>query len=165
MIEPKTITIDGMEFNLRPLPIMKALKLDKRVVTILLPVLGGVKEFSLDAKVDLKTMADGVAESLSRMENKDFEELVIDLLSGVIYLEPGKGAQEITLDIINRIFQGKLSTVYKLMFEVMKFNKFSPFELVAGGNVMNKILISASTMQEEKKNGNKLEKSGNLLEN
>lgn len=155
MIEPITKTIDGMKFNFKPLPAMKAIKLDKKVVTLIMPVLGGFKELSLDAKVDMEVIAKGLGEALGNITDEDFEKLTLDLLSGVVYLEEGKAPQEIDANVVNLIFQGKLMSLYKLMFEVMRYNKFSPFGLVEGGSVMKKIHTLLDTKAKEKKNGNR----------
>ncbi len=164
MIEPKTIEVDEMEFYLQPLPALKAIKLDKRVLSLVIPVLGGIKSFSLDSDIDMETLARGLSEAVSKLEDNDFEKLTIDLLSGASYIEKGSPPQEITADIINNIFRGKILSLYKLMFEVMRYNKFSPFGLVEGGNIIQKIITSVNPKDSEKKTGNKLAKSGNLLE-
>lgn len=164
MIDPKTIEVDGMEFYLQPLPALKAIKLDKRIVSLLVPALGGLKDISLNTNIDMETIAKGIAEALERMEDNDVEKLVVDLLDGAAYMEKGAAAQDMTANIINTLFRGKLVTLYKLMFEVMKYNKFSPFVLVGGGDAMKKIFTSLTQTKIEKENGEKLEASGNLLE-
>lgn len=165
MIEPKNIELDGMKFQLQPLPSLKALRLDKKVIELLVPIFGGIKEFSLDAEIDLEAVSKAFSESLGRMKDDEFEKLVTDLLSSVLYLPTGAAPQELNPETINQVFRGKISLIYKLMFEVMRYNKFSPFELVGGGNVINKILSSTGPIKIQKKNGNKSETSDGLLEN
>lgn len=165
MIEPKNIELDGMKFQLQPLPSLKALRLDKKVIELVVPVIGGIKEFSLDAEIDLEAVSKAFSESLGRMRDDEFEKLVADLLSSVLYLPIGGTPQELNPEVINQVFRGKISLIYKLAFQVMRYNKFSPFELVGGGNVISKILSSTEQTKTQKKSGSKLETSAGLLEN
>lgn len=153
MIEPKNETIDGMKFYFQPLPALMALKLDKKVITLIIPALGGVDKIDLDAKIDLKTITQSIGGALRSLGDEEFEKFVLDLLSTSLYLEDGNPQQEITKEKFDLIFMGKLPTVYKLIFAVMKFNKFSPFELLGGGNVMKKILSFTEKTKKEKVNG------------
>ena len=165
MIEPKIIEIDGLEFNLQPLPPLKSIKLDKKILSLLVPALGGLKNLSLNQEIDMETVAKGISESLQKLDDKEFEKLIVDLFSGSLFLnknvEQGEApTEEINLGNINRIFAGSHTTIYKLMFEVMKFNKFSPFVL-GDGFAMKKIFTSPEQKDKVKKSGNKSEKSGN----
>lgn len=164
MIEPKKIIVDGLEFNLQPLPALEAMKLDKRVTTLLIPLIGGLKDLSLDADIDFETAARGLYEAFNRMDDNEFQSLVVNLLRSVQYLPQGGAPTELTQETINQIFMGKLVSIYKLMIEVMRFNKFSPFELVGAGNVITKILSSTKRIQKEKPSGNASVKSDGLLE-
>ena len=44
MIAPKNVTIDGMEFCLNLLPALRASKLDKKIIGLVIPVFGGIEE-------------------------------------------------------------------------------------------------------------------------
>ena len=168
MLEPKTITIKreggDMEFFLSPLPALTAIKLDKRVLTLLLPALSGFKELSLDSSIDLNALTKGVSEALGRMDDKDFEELVLQLLSTAVYQKQGSAPLELNdKHNINKVFGGELISLYKLLFEVMRYNKFSPFVLLeGGGSVMSRILTSSGQTNKEGKTGKELEKSALL---
>lgn len=159
MLDTKQIVIDGITFQLHPLPILSAAKLDKRVVSLLAPVLGTVK--SLDDEIDLGKVIDVVMEALSNLSDSDYEQFIIDLCSTVICVVPGQPPTEVTSQKINEIFKGSLKTLYKLMYEIMRYNKFTPFELMAGGNV-NQIM---SIFKEDEKimngSGKELEKLEN----
>jgi len=164
MIEPKTITVDGLKFYLQPMPLMRAARLDKQVIALVLPVLNGLKEISVDAELDLSAITAGISRALADMDGDAFEKFLKDMLVGVQYMENGKAPQDLSGDLMDQVFQGRLMTLYQLLFEVMKFNKFSPFELVGGGNAMNKILSSVKPAQKQKKHGSGSAKSGTLLE-
>ncbi len=148
MIEEKKITIDGMAFSLRPIKPLKALVLDKQVMALLVPILGGFKggdskKSVLDAQLDMGAIAEGITKALSSLNDSDTTKLVVDLFYGVIYFDKSGKAIEIDATNIDSIFADDFSIIYKLMFEVMKHNKFSPFKLVGGGSLTN--LISGLT--------------------
>lgn len=158
MIAITQVEVDGMKFQLIPLPLLKVLKLDKQLLTLLLPALSGFK--NLDAEVDLEAITKGISEALTRMPNEDFESFVTDLLSCATYLPSNSPPVQMTsTDQVNTIFSGKILSVYKLLFQVMKHNKFSPFALMEGGGDL-KGLISGLLKpgDSRKENG---DKSGN----
>jgi hypothetical protein len=163
MIEPKTIEMDGLKFQLHPMPSLKALRLDKKVIELLIPILGGVKELSFDAEIDLGKATDALSESLRRMDDSEFEKFAVDLLSSAVYLPVGGAPQEMNAETINSVFQGRISLMYKMIVEIMRYNKFSPFELVGDGNVVQRILSSTGQTASPKENGSKSEKSDGLL--
>jgi hypothetical protein len=165
MIEEIDKEINGMRFHFNPLPAKKALKLDKRVITLLVPIFGGLKDLNLNSGIDTETMARGVSEALSNMTDEDYDKFIIDLLSATQYYQEGVATPvEITSTVIDTIFRGELATLYKLMFEIMKYNKFFPFALGVGGKGILGMFTSQDQKQSEKKNGKKLETSGLLQE-
>lgn len=164
MLEPKSIVIDGMAFQFQPLPAMRALRLDKRVVTLIVPVIGSMKEFSLDAEIPLDQVAQGISTALQGLSDSDFETLVADLLSTVVHQPSGEPPIQLEPQSINKYFQGKLMTLYKVAFEVMRYNKFSPFALLEGGAAMRQIISSLGPKKKGSKSGNESETSGSLLE-
>jgi hypothetical protein len=159
MLEPKNVEIDGMKFQLRPMPALRALRLDKKVISLLVPALGGLKDLDLEAGVDVEAMAQGVSKALERMPDEGVENLAVDLLSGSVHTPKGKAPQEITADVINDIFRGALATLYKLMFKIMEYNKFSPFVLVGGGNVMERIRSLTGQTKKKSESGSSSETS------
>jgi hypothetical protein len=165
MIEPKRITVDGLEFNLNPLPALKALKLDKKIIALILPALSGAKGVDLDAEIDLSVMMTAISESLDRLSDDDTEKLFVDLLYGVQYLPAGGAVEDITGETINKVFQGKLMTLYKLAMEVMKYNKFTPFTLAGNGGLSNIIRGSIAPVPAETKSSRLSDRLGNLPTN
>jgi hypothetical protein len=149
MLDIQNITIDGMEFQLVPLPILKAARLDKKVISILTPVLGTVK--SLDDEIDLGKVID-----------EEYEKFIIDLCSTVTCHKPGQPPVQLMGENINELFKGALKTLYKLMYEVMKYNKFSPFALMAdSGNLTTIMSLFAGQEETTKEDGKELETSEN----
>jgi len=141
MLEAKEIVIDEMKFQLNPLKGFKALKLDKKIVSILMPMIKGID--SLDSDIDFGKAISGLAEALESMKDDDYEKFILDLLSTTIYTPAGKVPEVLGQTAIDNYFQGCATTLYQLMFEVMKYNKFTPFELVSRvGTGTLKTLIS-----------------------
>lgn len=149
MIEQKTITIDGIEFQLNPMNLFTALKLDKKVVSMLLPIMGNLND--LDSEVDLGEMLETLGESLEKMSDADTEKFFTDMLTKVIAIVPGGTPVQLNRSTIESVFAGKLITLYKLVGEVMKYNKFTPFELLGAGGLTNVISGFASPTSAQKK--------------
>ena len=155
MLEPKNITIEDKEFNLNPLKIRTALRLDKKVISLILPLLGGVKD--LDSEINLGSALGKFSESLNALPDNEYEAFTNELFSTVTYLPKGEAPVELN-QAMDIAFQGNITSVYKLMWEIMKYNKFSPFELMAGGLGTLTTLISPKNTENEKSTGDKLEK-------
>lgn len=128
------VEINGKIFKMSPLPALLALKLDKKVISLILPIFGEVK--SLDQELELGDMLKVLSNSLNTMSDQDFEKFIVDMLSTTIYMKDHSPPEHITRDKINLIFQSDIITIYKLVFEIMRYNKFSPFELVGDGGKM-----------------------------
>lgn len=167
MIEPKKIQIDGMLFYMQPLPALTAARLDKRVITLILPSFGDLDKNSLEslADMDMGVLLSKFSKSLESIEDSSFTDLIIQLFRGTQYMSDDNAQpQDMDEEKINHLFRAKLITLYKVMFEVMRFNKFTPFELVGGGLGMIKIDTLKEQIKKQKKAGKKLGTSANLLE-
>jgi hypothetical protein len=164
MIEPKRIRVDGLCFDMQPLPALKAIGLDKKILTLAIPILGGLKNISLDSDIDFEAISRGLYEAFNKLDTAEFEILVSDILCKTAYMPEHGAPEELTKTTIDRIFQGSLQTLYKLIFEVMRFNKFTPFVLAEGGGVAKLIGSFVSPIKKKKKPGRKSGISENLLE-
>lgn len=150
MLESKEIELDGMKFQLNPLKGFKALRLDKKVVSLCMPLIEGVQ--SMDEDIDLSKALTGLTSAIDNMKDADYEKFVTELLSTTIYIPTGAPPVEITPAVIDDHFQGASTVVYKLMFEVMKYNQFTPFVLAGRvGQGTLSTLISEKLTGEMKK--------------
>ena len=114
-MEINTTTIEGMRFQINQMPTRLALKLDKKVVTLLLPIFSGITSLSLDSDLlDLDSMIKTLQASLIDMKDDEWDKFIVDMLSHVVYLEDGVEVQEMNSQIIDLKFRGKLLTIYKL---------------------------------------------------
>lgn len=153
MIETKEVTLDGMKFQLSSLPALTALRLDKKIVALLLPVMGGADDISLDAEIDLSKCIYYLSESLSNLKDDEFQSLIIDMLSTIIYIPDGKPPVQLSRDVIDTDFRGKLMTIYRLIWEVMGYNNFSPFVVMGGGLGINITgMLQKQTVKQTKSN-------------
>lgn len=163
MIEPRNETIDGIEFYFQPLPAFTALKLDKQIISLIAPALGGLDSLdnlSLDTDINLKVITQGIGKALDSFDSEEYEKFILSLLSFTLHI-PGDGKntpQPIDKQKFDQLFTGNLQTVYKLIFAVMKYNKFLPFVLGEGGPGMKKILSLLEKTKKEKVNGKESEK-------
>jgi hypothetical protein len=154
MIEPKKFTVknsDGndMVFNMQPLPALDAGFLDKEIMSLLIPALGGIE--NLDAEFNFEIASKAMATALKGLSKQEYNQLISDLLKTTQYLEKGTQVKSLTLEDINNLFSGNFRGLYKLVYEVMKFNKFTPFEMVEGGNLIQKIRGSIKQKPKTKK--------------
>lgn len=164
MKQPTQIEVDGLRFQISPIPAMKALRLDKRIVTLLIPVISGIED--LDAEIDFSKLAKGVSEGLSTLNDADFETLVRDMLMNVTYLPAGRAPLDLNTDAGIDAFYGDLEkgtiSVYKLIVEVMRFNNLSPFGFMGDGGLMNIMPTSAPDGESTKKKATQSAKLGNF---
>jgi len=154
-MEPKNINIDEMTFQMSPLNPLLALRLDKRIISLILPAFKAIG--GLDSQIDLGKIMEALSESLSTLPDDDFEKFVLNILSRTVCIQKNKPPLEINEENFGIIFAGKLTTIYKLLWEVMKYNKFSPFVVAGGGAEALKTLTSIFPTSEKKKSGEELE--------
>jgi hypothetical protein len=153
----KNVNVDGLEFQINLMDPLDALALDKKVVGLLLPMAGEIQ--NLNSEINIGSILNGLSDSFMKMPKEDFKEFIVDMFSCVIC--NGSPPLQLTRDQINKTFKGKLFSIYKLIWEVMKFNKFSPFELLGAGGVTMETLISNMGINSGDKPGPELEKSEN----
>lgn len=165
MIQPKEITLDGERFYMQPLPLLRALCLDKKILTLIAPIVGSMdlSGISLDAEIEFDKIFESASTVLGKLSDEEFEKLVLDLLRSTLYIPEGETQQEITSKVLNTVFSGNLLLIYKLMFEVMRFNKFTPFAMAGGGNLTSKIGGFLNQKKIQKKNLKSSATSDSLL--
>lgn len=147
----KTITIDGMTFQITKLNALPAMQLEKHIMGLLAPIVASLMEIGkngLDAKVDFSIIGQAFTQAVGTISDDEYQKIILDSLKNVVYLESGKPAQQMDENLFNNVFMGKLLVVYKLIFEIMKFNRFCFFELVEGGWLTE--IINSSKNSEKK---------------
>lgn len=158
MLEPLSKNIDGIDFQFLPMDPFKALELDKQTNTLLAPLLGGLA-LGGDDEVSVEGLARGVSLALQQQGNKEFVALFRDLFTTVTVVVPSQGAHPAGSPTGLSVFQGNLILMYKVAFEVMRYNKFLPFGLLQLGPGIMRTLTSSALMQKLQKSGLQSEKS------
>jgi len=142
------VEIDGLKFHILQFGGMAGLKLEKRILTLMAPmlkVLDGVKDVS-ESDMDMKGLADAVQSMLLDLDDSTLERLVSNLVEKTSINFVGMngedgGVQSLNKEIIfNDVFAGKNLTIIKLLVEIMKANRFAFFELVGGGTLKTNFL-------------------------
>jgi len=155
MIETIEKKIDGLTFKIQQFPAMKGVRLEKRTMTILTPLLGLFDDFKgLDSEVDLSKLANVFQDILVNLEEEFFITYVRDMVEYTFILnEKGVPSQLNSDNTFNSTFSAKSLVLYKLLFEIMKVNKFAFFELLGGGGNLIGILqnMTGGKVKKEKK--------------
>jgi len=160
-----TVRINNIDFVINKLPALLALRLDKIVIQMLIPVLGSVDGLNLDAEINPTMMFSTLSDCLSNLSEDDFTRFFKDLFSTIQVRKDNNNYYELTDDAaFNKTFEDTI-TIYRLAFEVMKFNKFSPFALAGGGNLMSKITGLKEVSKSVEENSEKSEMSENSVKN
>ena len=156
-MELKTIKkeIDNLTFYINQFPARKCLKLEKRTITYLAPMLtmlDGIK--SLDDEIDFSKIVKGVQQVLTNIDESALEQFIMDMAeytSVEIKNTDGKAISNTMLrECFDTVFIGKNITVYKLLLEIMKVNKFAFFEFMGGGGLNLTGIFSQMKMNEKK---------------
>jgi hypothetical protein len=146
MLEPKQIELEGETFQLTPMNPFKARKADAKIMKILAPLVGGLlagqggdKDVA-DLNISGDILASALVQALGELEETDT--LFVELFANVTWLPSDTTAAKVAtlqLDSLKSIekmltFVGAGPMLfYMLAFEVAKYNKFTPFVLLGGG--------------------------------
>ena len=163
MLEPKTIVMEGETFQLTPMNPFKAQKADAKIMKVLVPLVGGLLAATggqkdgaaptegaeeTDLSVSGEVLSAALSQALGELDGTDA--LFKDLFATVVWLPSdtaaagsnGKQLAQLSLDSqgnIERAFTfigAGPQLFYRLAFEVAKYNKFTPFVLLGGGEAI-----------------------------
>jgi hypothetical protein len=129
MLTKKEKVIDGIPVEVTPFPVWRAFEIKLRLAKKFIPgimAMAGAGDSVLDVNVSqFMTAIDGF---LQTVEPSEFMRLVSELCEWVEvknekgekrFLAPGK---EINESILNDLFCGKITTLYKILFFVLEVN-------------------------------------------
>lgn len=152
MREPIQVTVEGKVFNLAPMKARKVGELERKLLKALAPLLagmGGLLPLFPDlmekgaasplladalAMVDLSRLALGVQDALASLPDHEFDALLVGMCAHVSTHVEGKGnCSLMTGDLIDAALEST-AQMYRLMYEVARYNKFLPFGLVGAGD-------------------------------
>jgi hypothetical protein len=133
--------IDGLTFHINQFPARKCIKLEKRTITYLAPMLNMLEGITgLDDEIDFSKIVTGIQDVLLNLNEDTLEQFISDMIASTsVGIKDANGKEKVLLLnsedglIFDTVFIGKNITVYKLLLEIMKVNKFAFFELMGGG--------------------------------
>lgn len=133
------VKVDDIECQLHPIPMRTKMALDGKVLRFISPAAKALFSQAHDRTIDQEMMGliiQGISESFAALNAVEFDSMMSELLSSVIATIPGKAPVQLSGKDFDTALHGYSSmTVYKIIFEVMRYNKFLPFEL--GGLVQS----------------------------
>jgi hypothetical protein len=140
-LKTETKIIDGLKFYINQFPARKCIKLEKKTLTYIAPMLNileGIK--SLDSDIDLSKIAKCIQEVLMNISEEALEQFITEMVENTTVEISGESGKKLTLILadmnnFDKVFIGKNMTVYKLLIEIMRVNKFGFFELVGGSGI------------------------------
>lgn len=166
MLQPTTLSVDALQITYTPLPILKASHLDAVVLSIVMPVITSItgivdiEKLDLSSDISLDGLGRVLGTALANLSEGVQETLIVGSLAGATVVAPGCPAIEIRDSAtLNQAFQGQaLETLYKAVLEAWRFNKLTPFTLMARFGFQDLTDIVKRPKDEAKKSGLKLAK-------
>lgn len=161
MLTPLTKMMDGQEFTFMAMPPFVVLKLSRKVLTILTPLIGGLDDLDVKADVNMEAMARAVTTAITTLSDADLTHLAQSTLAYVQWTGPeGIGVVELGKEsLINQVFTGQFELMIQVVVEAWRFNKFPPFAQLERFGGLEKILTSKKAAPGKEKSGLRLERS------
>ena len=175
MREPVFVDVEGVNFQILPMPLIEARKWDAKILLVLAPLLGALDAFGekpaegtepaaevgaddvgpvepaeaekpaddVDIK-DFSKISTSLQAALSALPDEVMNTMIRGMLSKVTCISCENGPLVLNCDKnIDIAFEGcGPVALYKLVFEVARFNKFTPFALAGAGDATGGILAS-----------------------
>lgn len=167
MLAPLDIEIDGIKFQLKPLSPLDVFRLDKTILGLVAPALSGLgKGASGKLEIQFDKSSSALANLLIQLPDDLVTTFLTKALSRTIWIG-AEGAVELkTETAINKAFaESNVMAIYKLLWEVLKYNKFSFFGLMDSGIGILKTLGLQSQMPKTDETGARSEASETLTTN
>lgn len=139
-MEPKIITLDGVEFRLNPLKPRSVLRITKNLVQL---IGAGTRE---GTKIQIMT---AVSDGLQSMSDDEFENFCLIMLATTQAVTKNGPVEITTPDAFDKAFEGVgIENLFVLLYEVLVFNRF-PLVRNLDLNIGELIQGIELTMQEE----------------
>lgn len=155
---PEQVTLGDadqqIEFQIYYINPFEVKRLEKKILPMLAPMLSGITEDS--TTFDFSS----IMGALSALSDDEYIRLLDDLLSAAATFVPGKGVVSCSMaEGGAEVFVGKSYMMYELAFEVMRVNKFVPFDGLGGGSQMPNTQTSSPSASASKASGIPLARS------
>lgn len=169
MREVKNVSIGGMEFQLLPMPLLEASKWDRKVLQIIAPLvkaLGGMKLDDAQPKedvaeaspdVDFSVVSEALQDALQVLPDDQLESFIKGMTRYASRIDVTPPIALGSNTGLERAFEdANPMDLYKLLFEIARYNKFSPFALTGSGNPISGILGSVLPVAKGRMNLDRL---------
>lgn len=163
MIETKRIVIDEVLFEIHQFTARECQKIELMTIKILSPLLNALgdivkaKKVKLD-EIDISAFVQPIQEILCGLDEVTYDRYINRIIAETYADFKQDGSMKPTSlkneDIFNAVFIGRTILLYKLLIEIMKFNKFAFFGLMGGGGI-----LQMDTSNEQKKDNKKKAKN------
>ena len=147
MIETKEEIIDGDNYTVTQFPARKAINIKAKLLRLFGSSLAQLvlnDDTSDNLNLKNQSMISAFQDLTANLNEKDFENLVVVLLSSV-----RKNGIELTPEIIDLEFAGQLETLYKVLWFVLRVN-YESFFMACGITNLYDMGISQGTKQSKK---------------
>jgi len=142
-MEIKNFEIDGIKGVIHPFKPRLCMRLDKKISSLVLHVLGGKEEinFTNIEEIDVNAIINNLAGALDNLSDDEYEKTVVELLSSTVIDRQGRQPIQITDgNSFDEAFTGvKPITINKVLLEVMKVNSFTPFDIAVTMGILQDI--------------------------
>lgn len=143
MIEDKQTELDGHKVQITAFTAMKAVRLKFKYINLLGPglfnTLKGAKKLEgsiMESDISGEGIAEGLEKILNKLSEDKFEQLMLELLQNVKV----DGLSVGDLAGFNQVFSGNVALIYRVIWEVLKFNYGSFFVVGGIGQAIKGIL-------------------------
>lgn len=151
-IQTIKVSFDNMSFSIQQFKFFEAIDIEAQTLQILAPGLNLLENFKgLDQEFDLSSLGQSVQKILSSLRSESASEYIKKMLKNTFCTSQDKPILLNSDENINTVFHGKTLSCMKLLFEIMKVNKFAFIEgLVGRGLNIIDISKNMNTKQNRK---------------
>lgn len=129
-IEAQQRTIDGMDFEVQPLPAMKSLETFPRITAMLAPVLADLGTISKASDSERAALVGKALSALAKTDAKELVSLTKVLLSEATVVVDGK--RQHLMPAFDTLMAGRLLTTFKLIAFAVEVNYRDFFDVFRG---------------------------------
>lgn len=159
----KKVSISSTEFTLYRMKPRKVLRMQKPLARVIAPLtgalttlLGGISRETMDAvlsekmgtdalgvelvqamgdgRMDMSRLVSAAQNALNALGANEQDEFICEMLSDIQTLKGSQGMFLNSGDAIDEVFASCPNDIYRLLFEVVKFNEMLPFIKASTGN-------------------------------
>lgn len=114
----ETRVFEDMAVTVQQLPATRGVKLSRKLMSVMAPVVGALQGLSLDK--DVGALGDAVAKALDQFSEKDLDDLIRTLLETAKVETEGRIAP--LMPLFDGLFAGRILLVYKVVAFALEVN-------------------------------------------